>query len=846
MSSSREDLPFENYKRRQSASTLDALLQYHQDYIYNICFQVLRHPEDAEDMAQEVLLEAAKWVSNFEAPRPFKVWLYRVAMNKSLDHRQARIRRVEFAKVLAAGFASEGAPMDADERSALMQAIGGLDDQTRCLLLEHYFDKLTMEEIGQREGISSMAVWKRLERAREHIRRALLGMGLAITGAGIAQGLESVSPVVAPVGLIGPALFAKVAIGTPAAMATTVGGATLGTMGGIAGASVVALMFVLGATAMQTVTLTSTADFERGNSEGLISTAQDRITRGRITAGTVGSWTATTALPTARILHSSVAHNGFIYVIGGTDGFVASMTEVSIAPINTDGTVGTWSTTTALPSIRGRHASVAYDGFLYVVGGEDENSNVVGDVFVAPLNTDGSVGAWSTTTALPSGRRHPASVAYNGFLYSIGGAPGPLADVLVAPINADGSIGGWTATTSLSSGRSLHTSLAYNGFIYVIGGTGPASDVFVAPLNADGSVGTWTTTTALPSGRSWHSSVAYDGFLYVFGGQPSPYLTDVLVAPINSDGSVGTWSASTALPSGRRILTSLAYNGYLYSIGGQDDSITNLVDVLYSPIDADIGNSNQTLNRLRGVYSHLVDLGSDTPTRSIILNGQTSPGGLIRLQVRVAPEATGIFGTDTILEPAPLGSPIQVAGSGRYVWLRLTLDDTSTSNVDQSTYVSDITVSPLAPPTAGVVNDGLGTDIDTQTSTTMIEANWNGFTPSGGDSIAFYEWAIGTAPGLTNVQDWTSVGLATSATNSSLSLTVGVKYVGVRATSAAGLTSQAATSDGVQVMLPPAPPSGGGGDDHKGRCGSGVPGGSGSWLAILAGLAILAPILRRR
>lgn len=616
----------------------------------------------------------------------------------------------------------------------------------------------------------------------------------------------------------------------------------------------------LEAAAQQSAPITTTTDFRKGNNEGLISTAQDRLTRNRLSAGTVGAWSATTALPAGRLWHSSVVYNGFVYAIGGQGRPFVNITndvalnEVQVAILNADGSVGAWTSTAALPTVRTQHSSVVYNGFLYVIGGQNANGPL-SDVLVAPINADGSLGTWASTTALPSARYIHTSVVHNGYVYAIGGRegnnPAPnVSTVLVAPLNADGSVGTWSTTTALPSIRSQHSSVAYNGFIYVIGGSEAnttesfQSSVQFAPINADGTIGDWSTaSTTLPTARHRHSSVVYNGFVYAIGGNAAiGSQSATLVAPINADGSVGDWSATTDLPSTRMLQSSVVYEGNIYTIGGSGP----LSEVVVAPIDTI--NNNQTRTVLRGFYSHLVDMQSEITTVIIRLNGQTSPGGSVRLQVRLAPDSTGVFGTETVVDPAPLGSDIEVVGTGRYVWIRLMLDDTATSNEDQPTFISDITVNPISPPTAGVVNDGLGADIDTQTSATTIEANWSGFTFSVGDSIAFYEWAIGTAPGLTNVQNWTSVGSATSATNSTLNLSVGVKYVSVRATGTAGLTSAVATSNGVQVQALPSPPSGGDDDEKKGRCGLGSGATAGTLLALLGGIALLAsaPWRRRR
>ena len=106
------------------------------------------------------------------------------------------------------------------------------------------------------------------------------------------------------------------------------------------------------------------------------------------------------------------------------------------------------------------------------------------------------------------------------------------------------------------------------------------------------------------------------------------------------------------------------------------------------------------------------------------------------------------------------------------------------------------------PPTSGSVSDGLGADIDLQTSTTAISANWSGFSDVG-SGLAGYQWAIGTTPGGTQVRAFTGVGAVTSATVSGLSLVRDTSYyVTVRAVDGVGNTSVPATTDGVTPIMP--------------------------------------------
>jgi len=608
----------------------------------------------------------------------------------------------------------------------------------------------------------------------------------------------------------------------------------------------VSCAFLVGAAAaaaQQPVTLTSTADFRKGNNEGLVSPAQERVTRERITAGTVAPWTVTTAMPTERADVTAVAYNGFVYCIGGE----GAADEVIYAPMNGDGSLGAWTATTSLPNGRRFHASVTYNGFIYVIAGFDGDFNLAyDDVLVAPINADGALGSWTPTASLPSPRGFHAAAVYNGFVYVTGGwmtGQGANPDVLVAPVNADGTLGAWAATTELPGNRASHSCVAYNGFLYLIGGEQYLANTtaFVAPINADGTIGAWTQTTDLVTGHSAHASVAYNGFVYCIGGD---WQVDVSYAPLYADGSIGLWQAAASLPGQRRYLGAVANNGYLYAIGG---SFNPDLDTFVAAIDPDVAGANQSSDLLRGSYSHLVDLQSDAANLYLVLNGQVSAGGNVRLQVRLAPDATKIFGAESVIDPAPLGTAINL-GAARYAWIRVTLDDSGASDVDQPTYISDMVFSPYPPPTAGAVFDGLAADIDAQVSATTIEANWSGFAPAAGDALAFYEWSIGTSTSLSNVQGWVSVGLATSATSSSLALNPGTTYyVRVRATGAGGLTSTVAASDGVLVSVPVTTPGGGGGGGGGGKhCGHGASAAPGSGLALLVAFALAGLVLRRR
>ena len=350
--------------------------------------------------------------------------------------------------------------------------------------------------------------------------------------------------------------------------------------------------------------------------------------------GTLGSFaTDAQPMPIAKTQMSVAVYNGYLYMLGGdqsvsttscknTGVASAKCNEVIYASISTGtvtgfGTNGTPWTTDAggnFTSIRQSHTSVAYNGYLYVIGGT--NGSEFADVQYAPINVDGSVGAWASTTSFTTARANHTSVAYNGYLYVIGGSTASTSacknagtsiecnDVQFAPINSNGTVGTWTASSYFNNPRHNHTTVLYNGYMYILGGLNTVSlnDVQFARVNANGSVGAWNYThasindgTTFVSGftsiRNNHASVAYNGYIYVLGGFASPtYFGDTQYAPINADGTIGTWvTNATNFTIARANFASVAFNGYIYVIGGCSvgTCTTYQSDVQSAPINAD-------------------------------------------------------------------------------------------------------------------------------------------------------------------------------------------------------------------------------------------------------------------
>ena len=343
------------------------------------------------------------------------------------------------------------------------------------------------------------------------------------------------------------------------------------------------------ATVDPSVVITSSSDFSKGNNEGNIDFPSNQINRGGLTGGSASSWATTAAFTTARNGLTSVAYNGFLYVLGGYGG--SYQNDVQYAPINAIGTVGTWTPTTSFSTGRIGPAAVAYNGYMYIIGGYNTTNSYLNDVQYAPIKSDGTVGTWTATTSFTTARYGFGAAAYNSILYIAGGINGAgLNDIQYAPINANGTVGTWTATTSFTTARYYHAGVAYNGRLYILGGydgSGYLSSVEYTTIDPAGVTTAYTAGTNLTNSRYGVVAVAYNGYLYVLGGKTSSgggWVNTVNYVALNTDGSVGTWATTTAFTTARSQFYAAAYNGYMYVCGGNTSAGVYTNTCYYSAI----------------------------------------------------------------------------------------------------------------------------------------------------------------------------------------------------------------------------------------------------------------------
>ena len=163
-------------------------VQSYGPYIYRTVYAVLRSPQDAEDVTQEALMQIYRSLPNCRLDG-FKTWITRIAVNKAIDFKRSKARRVEELlnehtllhehpamvgdEVLIAtpSPAAESVAMAEADKQQVREQIAKLPEKYREIVTAYYMDEKSYEQIALETGLQRKSVESRLYRARGWMKR---------------------------------------------------------------------------------------------------------------------------------------------------------------------------------------------------------------------------------------------------------------------------------------------------------------------------------------------------------------------------------------------------------------------------------------------------------------------------------------------------------------------------------------------------------------------------------------------------------------------------------------------------------------------------------------------------
>lgn len=182
-----EDLALVNRTRAGEASAYDDLIHRYQERIYATVYHMTSNHEDANDLTQETFIKAYRALHTFKGDSSFYTWIYRIAVNKTINFLKTRKNRVHMSlndldfnaenDPDLVALVSENTPRRdlnlSELQEKLNEAMQKLSEVHRLVVTLHDVQGLSHDEIAGIVGCNVGTVRSRLFYARQQLQGTL-------------------------------------------------------------------------------------------------------------------------------------------------------------------------------------------------------------------------------------------------------------------------------------------------------------------------------------------------------------------------------------------------------------------------------------------------------------------------------------------------------------------------------------------------------------------------------------------------------------------------------------------------------------------------------------------------
>ena len=158
------------------------LVERHGGLVFARIRRIVRQPDDAEDLVQEVFLQAYRRLGQLRDGSRFFPWLSKIADNTARKWHRRRMVQIRFERLLTEEWeelAVDDSEAQREARMMIRQAIRRLSKAHRDVIEHHYFKGRSYAETANQLGLEINMVRSRLQKARQRIRKEMSEMTCA-------------------------------------------------------------------------------------------------------------------------------------------------------------------------------------------------------------------------------------------------------------------------------------------------------------------------------------------------------------------------------------------------------------------------------------------------------------------------------------------------------------------------------------------------------------------------------------------------------------------------------------------------------------------------------------------
>lgn len=166
------------------------LVEQYQDMVFRTCQGLLHNNAEAEDITQEVFVEVYRSISYFRGESKLSTWLYRIAINKSLNQLKKIQRKASWLRIddllpgrkgekteLSIPGLNNANPLEQEELGRILKAaIDSLPENQRIAFVLAKYDELSYKDIAEVMNSSVSSVESLVHRAKTSLQKKLLNL----------------------------------------------------------------------------------------------------------------------------------------------------------------------------------------------------------------------------------------------------------------------------------------------------------------------------------------------------------------------------------------------------------------------------------------------------------------------------------------------------------------------------------------------------------------------------------------------------------------------------------------------------------------------------------------------
>jgi RNA polymerase sigma-70 factor (ECF subfamily) len=168
--------------REGDRHAFEQLVLRYQRPVFNVALRMLRDRQDAMDVAQTTFLKAFEHLGDYDPAFRFYSWIYRIAINESLNALGARKPLTGLGGEEVDGTPGPERQADGEQtRRAIEDALMQIKPELRSVITLRHFMQLSYEDMADILHLPEKTVKSRLYSARQALRERLLRRGVDLT-----------------------------------------------------------------------------------------------------------------------------------------------------------------------------------------------------------------------------------------------------------------------------------------------------------------------------------------------------------------------------------------------------------------------------------------------------------------------------------------------------------------------------------------------------------------------------------------------------------------------------------------------------------------------------------------